>query len=210
MGLFCRADPLQRCLGVAWFQPPALGAAKKAGGADHRRVLELSRTVLAPCAPRNSATFLLGASIRHIRTLRDEDGVTPRWWRLVTYADERQARHPLCKRILGGIYRGSNWLCNGRCVERVVWVHRETRVHVSRYSDGVTCTHDQMRARGCVPVGRFALWRFTYDLTIPAREQSRRAHAMRCRNSFCSFHSKRRREIPQLGARLGGAQWNSL
>jgi hypothetical protein len=36
-----------------------------------------------------------------------------------------------------------------------------------------------MRARGCVPTGRFALWRFTYNLTIPAREQTRLAHAMR-------------------------------
>jgi hypothetical protein len=97
----------------------------------------------------------------------------------VTYADEWQARHPLNKRLLGGIYRGSNWLCEGRCTERIVWVNRETKVQVSRYSDGVTFTHDQMRDRGCAPAGRFALWRFTYDLTIPSREQTRRAHAMR-------------------------------
>jgi hypothetical protein len=35
-------------------------------------------------APRNSATFLLGAAIRSIRSQRDPDGVTQRWWRLVT------------------------------------------------------------------------------------------------------------------------------
>jgi len=50
MGLFCRADQEQRCLGVTWFPPPALGVAKKVGGADHRRVLALSRTVLVPWA----------------------------------------------------------------------------------------------------------------------------------------------------------------
>jgi hypothetical protein len=34
-------------------------------------------------------------------------------------------------------------------------------------------------ARGRVPAGRFALGRFTNDLTIPAHEQTTRAHAMR-------------------------------
>jgi hypothetical protein len=97
----------------------------------------------------------------------------------VTYADEWQARHLLNRRIPGGIYRGSNWLCEGRCTERLAWIDHETGVQVSRSSDGMTFTHDQMRARGCVPAGRFALWRFTYDPTIPAREQARRAHAMR-------------------------------
>jgi hypothetical protein len=179
LGLYCRADPRQLCLGVTWFQPPALGAAKNVGGAEHRRVLALSRTVLVPWAPRNSATFLLGASIRYIRSLHEADGVTQRWWRLVTFADEYQARHPVHKRIPGGIYRGSNWLCEGRCAERLVWIHRETRAQVSRYSGGVTFTHEEMRARGYVPAGRFALWRFTYDLTIPAHQHTLQAHARR-------------------------------
>jgi hypothetical protein len=34
-------------------------------------------------------------------------------------------------------------------------------------------------ARCREPAGRVALWRFTYDLTIPAHERTRRAHAMR-------------------------------
>lgn len=179
LGLFRLTDPTQRCLGVAWFQPPAFGAAKKVGGEHHRRVLALSRTVLVPLAPRNSATFLLGGAIRYIRALCEADGSTQRWWKLVTYADEWQARHALYKRVPGGIYRGSNWTCEGRCSERIVWVNRETGVHVSRYSDGTTFTHDEMAARGCVSAGRFALWRFTYDLTIPAHEQTLRAHAAR-------------------------------
>jgi hypothetical protein len=34
-------------------------------------------------------------------------------------------------------------------------------------------------ARGREPAGRVALWRFTFDLTIPAHEQTTRAHALR-------------------------------
>lgn len=60
-----------------------------------------------------------------------------------------------------------------------MWIHRETLVQVSRYSDGVTFTHEHMRARGSDPAERFALWRFTYDLTIPAHEQAARARDMR-------------------------------
>jgi hypothetical protein len=106
-------------------------------------------------------------------------GVTQRWWRLVTYADEWQARHLLNRRIPGGIYRGSNWLFEGRCADRLVWIHHETGVQVSCYSDGITVTYNQMRARGCVSAGRFALWRFISHLTFPAHEHTRRAHAMR-------------------------------
>lgn len=172
LGLFRNNDPVQHCLGTSWWQPPALGSAKKVAGDLHRYVLALSRTVLVPWAPRNSATFLLGASIRFIHALG-------RWLKLVTYADEWQMRHVLHKRVPGGIYRGSNWTCEGRCAERLVWVHQETGVQMSRYSDGKTFSHDEMRVRGCTPAGRFALWRFTYDLSISPHEQTLRAHAAR-------------------------------
>jgi hypothetical protein len=86
-----------------------------------------------------------------MRSHRDHDGAARRWRRLVTYADEYQARHVLTKRIPGGLHRGSAWLCEGRCAERIVWVNRETNVQVSRDSDGVAFTHEQMRARGCIP-----------------------------------------------------------
>ena len=169
MGLFCRADPLQRCLGVTWFHPPALGAAKEVGGAEHRRVLALSRTTLVPWAPRNSATFLLGASIRYIRSLRDQDGVTPRWWRLVTYADEWQARHAVHKRIPGGIYRGPTGCARAAALSALCG-SIATRAHTSH----ATQTASRSLMARCGPAAAFPLDALRCG-ALPMTSRSRRA-----------------------------------
>ena len=91
--------------------------------------------------------------------------------------------------------QGGAWRCLWHCLHDYLEHRKENREHgrlraavvwlcegcarVSRNRDGVMFTHDQMRARACIAVGRFGLWRFTYNLTIQGREQTRRAHAMR-------------------------------
>ena len=82
-------------LGVAWWLPTTRVAAESVAGSNWRRCVSLSRFVVAPGMPTNSASFLLGRSIRILRS----EG---RWDVLVTWADEAEGH-------MGGIYRATNW-----------------------------------------------------------------------------------------------------
>lgn len=106
-GLFRRSEWPLVLSGAAQWIPPTRGAAEATLRqlelvGDWRRVLALSRLVVAPDVPTNGASFLLGRSIRLIRATRA-------WDVLVTYADERQGH-------TGAIYRATNWRYIGESI----------------------------------------------------------------------------------------------
>lgn len=146
-GLFRREDDLWEtaCVGVAWWIPPTKGAAQATWDGDWRRVLALSRLVIAPGIPKNAASFLLGASTRLIR----RDG---QWDCLVTYADEWQGHS-------GGIYRAANWEYLGRTPPEAIWVDAGGRM-IARKAGPVTRTKAEMEALGYVCLGRHARHKF--------------------------------------------------
>lgn len=88
-GLFHRDNPLD-CLGAAIWMPASPRTVE-----DWKGALTLSRLVVEPGMPTNSASFLLGGSINLIR--RDH-----KYRVLVTYADTAEGH-------TGAIYRATNW-----------------------------------------------------------------------------------------------------
>ena len=93
-GLFKRSDPF-KLLGTAVFMIAPQGVALQYGNGTYKDVLTLSRFVLIPDMPKNSASFLLGSSIREIKKLN-------RYNCLVTYADTSENH-------TGTIYKATNW-----------------------------------------------------------------------------------------------------
>lgn len=94
--------------GVAWWLPPTRVACESVNKAEWKRVLSLTRLVCVPHAPKNSASFLLGASIRLIRKEK-------RFISVVTYADESQGHS-------GAIYKASNWTYVGKTGPYPRWI----------------------------------------------------------------------------------------
>ncbi len=142
-GLFKRGDWLApQCYGVAWWIPPTKAAAE-ATCKNWQGVLSLSRLAIHPAAPKNAASFLIGASVRMI----DRE----RWPCLVTYADEWQGH-------TGQIYKATNWTEAGRTKPEATYtLHGQM---VSRKSGPRTLTHAQMLELGAVCVGRFSRIKF--------------------------------------------------
>lgn len=94
-GLFRRDElPMAPVMGAALWLPPTRRAAEAVAGVDWEGVLSLSRLAVAPEMPRNSATFLLAASMRLLDRRR--------WPVLLTYADTQQGH-------TGAIYRATGW-----------------------------------------------------------------------------------------------------
>jgi hypothetical protein len=138
---------LRRNVGVAWWLPPAtLAAARRVYPSDPSRVLALSRLVIRPGYPTNSASFLLGRSIRLVR----DDG---RFDCLVTYADTRLGH-------TGTIYRATNWEYLGLTKKYVVWLDPRTGQEVSKRKGRRTLRKQEMLDLGFVYAGRFAKHRF--------------------------------------------------
>lgn len=99
--------------GVAMWLPPTPTAARSA--ARHfdmedqwRGVLSLTRLVVAPKAPTNAASFLLGSSMRLVDRAR--------WPILLTYADTSQGH-------TGAIYRATNWAYLGLVPAGDTWIN---------------------------------------------------------------------------------------
>lgn len=152
-GLFSRDNPLL-CQGVAWWIPPTKVAAQATWPhGDWRRVLSLSRLVVAPGVPRGGASFLLGGSIRLIRASGE-------WDCLVTYADEGQGH-------TGAIYLASNWTPAGATTPETTWVDATGRL-VARKRGPRTLTNAEMSARGYLAAGRFAKRKFVFPLAAVA------------------------------------------
>lgn len=143
-GLFHR-ERWMECQDVAWWIPPTKGAAIATWSGDWRKVLSLSRLVVAPCVPKNGASFLLGESIRLIR----QDG---RFECLVTYSDEWRGH-------TGAIYRATNWEYLGMTGKESTFVTADGRL-VARKAGGSTRTAAQMSALGHRNIGKFAKHKF--------------------------------------------------
>ena len=130
-GLF---DPQGVQAGAAIWIPPTKGAALTVAS-DWTGVLALSRLVVAPDAPKNAASFLLGRSMRLI-----DRG---RWPWLLTYADTRLGH-------TGGIYLATNWTRVGPVPAGDVWVHRLTGEQRGRKRGGRTLLAREMEELGFV------------------------------------------------------------
>lgn len=131
-------------VGAAQWLPPTRVAAESVAD-DWRGVLTLSRLVVIPGEPTNSASFLLGRSIRLIRADR-------RWHTLVTWADERQGH-------TGQIYRATNWQYLGARKGDPVYVDQEGR-QVARKRASISRTHRQMLELGHECLGRSTKHKF--------------------------------------------------
>lgn len=133
--------------GALWLPPTKVAAQSVAQ--DWRGVLTLSRLVVLPGEPTNSASYLLGRSIRLIRA--DE-----RWHTLVTWADERQGH-------TGRIYLATNWTYLGSKRGDPVYLDGDGR-QVSRKRAKVSRTHAEMLALGYRCVGRSIKHKYVYRL----------------------------------------------
>ena len=132
-GLFRRGDDL--LLGAAWWIPPTKSAALSVSE-DWRGVLALTRLVVVPGMPTNSASYLLGRSLRAIR----REG---RFHTLLTYADTGEGHR-------GGIYHATNWEYVGLTKGDPRYIDPETGRHVARKAGGVTRTRSEMESLGYV------------------------------------------------------------
>ena len=135
-GLYRRSDSM--LMGIAWWTPPTKDTAMTVNPVDWRRVLNLSRLAVVPEAPRNSASFLLGKSIRLIQK-------DARFLSLITYADEAQGHN-------GGIYRATNWLYMGRVGPHQRW---EDPANGNRQVSNVHKNSQLMYAAGYIQVSSF-------------------------------------------------------
>lgn len=118
--------------GVALWLPPTKNAAASVA-ANWRGVLALSRLCVAPDMPTNSASFLLGSSMRRL------DRKT--WHTLLTYADTREGH-------TGAIYRATNWECLGEVPGSDAWQHRVTGERRGRKRGGRNMSVAEMTAAG--------------------------------------------------------------
>lgn len=139
-GLFRRDDP-DTCWGVAWWIPPTKSAAMASYDGDWRQVLTLSRMVIVPEAPTNSATFLLMQSVKLIMADR-------RFKCLVTYADTWQGHK-------GTIYKAANWEYVGLTTPEATFVDVNGRL-VARKAGPHTRTRAEMEQLGHKMIGRFS------------------------------------------------------
>lgn len=133
------------CVGVAWWIPPTKSAALATYPDNWQGVLSLSRLAIAPSAPKNSASYLLGASMRLI----DRN----RWPCLVTYADEWQGH-------TGAIYRATNWQYAGMTAPEATYTLHGRMT--ARKAGPHTRTHEEMIELGCELVGRYRRHKFVH------------------------------------------------
>lgn len=145
-GLF-RKDT-STCIGITQWIPPMLGLGEKYAS-DPKRVLTLSRLVVAPELPKNAAGFLLSHSIRLIR----KDG---RFCVLLTYADTWRGH-------LGTVYQATNWKSAGMTDPRPVWIDSSGRMVAYRQGT-TTYSSKQMVAQGHTLLGKFPKHRYVLHL----------------------------------------------
>jgi hypothetical protein len=154
-GLFRREEWPLAVSGAAIWIPPTRAAAEATYSGDWRRVLSLSRLVIAPEVPTNGASFLLSRSVRLIA----ESGA---WDCLVTYADEWQGH-------TGAIYRAAGWEYVGLTKPERTYVLNGSMI--ARKAGPKTRTHADMLALGAECVGSFAKHKFVLVLTPAVRKR---------------------------------------
>lgn len=131
-GLFKAKDPTT-LLGVAMWLPPTKNAAASVAGREWRRVLSLTRFVIADEVPTNGASFLLGAAMQQVDRAR--------WPWLLSYADSAHGH-------TGAIYRATNWTYLGPWDAGDTWVHAATGEQRGRKRGGKNLSADEMRSLG--------------------------------------------------------------
>lgn len=135
-------------VGVAAWLPPAPGVvrwAKQRHGGD--KVISLSRMAIAPGVPKNAASFLLAACVKHLR----REG----WDVAVTYADTLEGH-------TGHVYLAAGWTRDGQAAARARWVDPQGRVRSAKATKNLTVA--QMRAKGWRKVPGAVKPRFVKDL----------------------------------------------
>lgn len=140
-GLFRRGETV--CVGVAWWIPPTKSAALATFPQDWKKVLALSRLVIAPEVPKNACSFLLSRSIKLIDSNR--------WPCLVTYADTWRGHS-------GTIYKAAGWTYTGLTTPEATFTING--VMTARKAGGKTRTRAEMNALGAVFEGRHAKHKF--------------------------------------------------
>jgi hypothetical protein len=146
-GLFKKEDG--ELYGVALWLPPTKVAAESVNKNQWQKVLSLSRLACRPEAPKNSASFLMAASIRKIK----EEG---RFVSLVTYADLRMGH-------TGAIYKATNWQYIGEMKGSPAWVDPSTGRQVARKSTK-SRKNAEMLALGYECLGVFGKHKFVMHL----------------------------------------------
>lgn len=137
------------CYGVAWWLPPTRRACESVNKNEWKKVLSLSRLVIAPEVPQNACSFLLSRSIKIIR--KDKRFVS-----LVTYADDAMLH-------TGAIYRASNWQYVGKTAPTPKWLDPKNGRQVACKST-VSRTKAEMIAKGYVFCGRYRKHKFILHL----------------------------------------------
>jgi hypothetical protein len=125
--------------GVAQWLPPTKVCAQSVFKDYWWKVISLTRLVVLPSEPQNTASMLIGASIRWLRTLKNESGAR-KWHALVTFADDSEGH-------TGNIYRATNWLYMGKTKPYARWVTSDG-AQVSTKCGPRTRTAQEMRALG--------------------------------------------------------------
>jgi len=146
-GLFRKGQDV--LLGAAQWLPPTRRAAETVNKCHWRRVLSLSRLAVHSDIPTNGASFLMGRSIRLIKS-------EAKWVSLVTYADDFM-KHT------GQIYKATNWQYVGFMKGAPRW-EDENGKQVSKQSTR-TRTNAEMIALGYKKIGVFGKHKFIMHLT---------------------------------------------
>lgn len=134
-------------VGCALWLPPTKVCAMTVHG-DWRRVLALSRLVIAPSEPQNAASFLIGASVQRIRR-------AGKWVALVTFADQSQGH-------TGAIYKATNWTYVGQTKPEARWEDATGRQVARKATHSRTRT--EMEKLGHRMTGRFSKHKFVMVL----------------------------------------------
>lgn len=191
LGLFRRDDP-ERLQGVSLWLPPPRPAARHVARKlwiPEDTVLVLTRLACAPDVPTNGASFLLGRSIRVIRK-------DPRWWGLVTYADQRLEHK-------GTIYHATGWQPSGQTKPEALWMDPTTGQLVSRRA-GLDGSPHQTSSEVRWRFGR-SVWPAA-NAILPASSRSTKRPAVVVKPCSCSPRMSIRRAA---AAALMTASWRS-
>jgi len=146
-GLFKKEECFfeQWCLGVAWWLPPTKNAAIATyPEGDWKKVLSLTRLVIAEGVPKNACSFLLSKSMKMIDSSK--------WKCLVTYADTWQNH-------TGGIYKATNWEYMGLTKPSTVFVNESGRM-MGRKRGGKNLTKKELIESGFKDNGAFCKHKF--------------------------------------------------
>lgn len=135
-------------IGASIFRPAPLGAARSQCPEDPQTVLCLSRLVLLPDLPKNTASYFLSRCLRLLK-------VENRWRCVVSYADTWQEH-------TGAIYKASNWEDLGLTQPQPVWTLNGQLIGKRRGKKSLTDA--DLRALGAQFHGSFPKHLFRYRL----------------------------------------------